>query len=256
MTKIIMDINYNPFSLAGKTILVTGASSGIGKATAIECSRLGATVFITGRNEKRLRESYGALEGDGHKYLAADLTVEEDLVNLISNIDKLDGIVLCAGKGTTVPFLFCDRDKFDDIFNINFFSPVELLRLLVKKKRLNPNSSVVFVASIGGTKRFTIGNSIYGTAKAALQAMVNFTAIELAPKKIRVNSVCPGMVNTPLIDPGKITKDQMQVDVENYLLKRYGEPIEIAHSIIFLLSDASSWITGHGIVIDGGRTLK
>ena len=126
-----MDTNYNPFSLSGKTVLVTGASSGIGQETAIQCSKLGAHVVITARNEERLKETFSRLVGDGHQLFLADLTNQDDLGKMVEELHNLHGLVLCAGKGMTSPFTFSTRDKFDDVFNVNFFAPVELLRLLV-----------------------------------------------------------------------------------------------------------------------------
>ena len=133
---------------------------------------------------------------------------------------------------------------------------MELLRLLVKKKKLNQNSSVVIIVSVGGTHIHSVGNSIYGASKSALQSMVNFTAMELAPKKIRVNGICPGMVNTPLIRRGTLTEEQFLTDMEKYPLKRYGEPQDIAYGAMYLLSNASSWVTGTSLIIDGGVTAK
>ena len=249
-----MDL-FNPFSLAGKTILVTGASSGIGQEAAVQCSKLGARVIVTARNEERLNETLSQMEGDGHRIVLAELTQQADLEKLVDAIDSLNGVVLCAGKGMTSPFPFSTKEKFDTVFEINFFAPVELLRLLVKKKKLAKESSVVFVSSVGGNFSFNIGNGVYGASKAALNSIMKFCAKELAPKKIRVNSVNPGMVNTKLIQGGTISEEQHQLDMEKYPLKRYGEPEEIAYGIIYLLSDASSWVTGHSLVIDGGLTI-
>lgn len=250
-------MGYNPFSLEGKTVLVTGASSGIGQATAIECSRMGARLVITGRNEERLQETFARLEGDGHSKLTAELTKAEDVERLVADVPELNGLVLCAGKGMTLPFQFCTRDKFDPIFETNFFAPAELLRLLTKKKKLGRGSSVVVIASIGGTPggKITLGNSVYGMSKAALVAMMRFAAKELAPKKIRVNSVNPGMVETRMINTGTFTEEQYKADIAKYPLARYGKPEDIAHGVIYLLSDASSWVTGHSLVIDGGITI-
>ncbi len=247
--------NYNPFSLLGKTVLVTGASSGIGQASAIECAQLGAHVIITGRNVDRLNTTFSRLEGSDHQQIFADLTSADDLNRLVDGSPALDGVVLCAGRGMTLPFQFCTRDKYDEIFNVNFFSPAELLRLLVKRKRLVKGASVVFVGSIGGVFKFGVCNSIYGATKAALGATMKYCAKELAPKKIRVNSVNPGMTRTPLIAADKITEEQLKLDMEKYPLKRYGEPEDIAHGISYLLSDASSWMTGHALVIDGGLSI-
>lgn len=250
-----MGIKYNPYSLEGKEILITGASSGIGKETAIQCSKMGARIVLTARNKERLDETLNALEGEGHLVLSAELTNQEDLENLVSEIEALNGVVLCAGKGMTSPFVFSTRDKLDDVFNINYFAPVELLRLLVKKKKIQKESSVVFVSSVGGVESFNFGNGVYGASKAALNSTMKFCAKELAPKKIRVNSVNPAMIKTNLIQSGVISEEQYQLDMEKYPLKRYGEPEDVAYGIIYLLSDASSWMTGHSLVIDGGLTI-
>lgn len=251
-------MNYNPFSLKGKTILVTGASSGIGRQSAIECSKLGASVIITGRDAARLQETYDALENSGmtHKQVIADLLKEEDLNYLLEEVCKVDGVVLCAGKGLTLPVQFCTREKFDDIFNINFFSPIEVIRLLYKKKQINKEGSVVILASLGGTQIYSGGNSIYGASKAALNSMMRFCAKEFAPRKIRVNSICPGMVDTPLIHRGTVSDEQLEQDKERYPLKRYGTPEDIAYGVIYLLSDASSWVTGQDLILDGGISIK
>ena len=251
-----MNSAYNPFSLAGKTILITGASSGIGRQTAIDCSKMGATVVITGRNQERLQETFIQLEGEGHLQLTADLLNEEGVTSLVKNVPTLQGVVLCVGRGLSMPVLFSNREKFDGIFDVNFFSPVELLRLLVKSKKVAKDSSVVTIVSIGGIKKFAPGNAIYGASKAALNAMVKFWAVEFAPKKIRVNGLCPGMVETPLIHRGTITQEQLDADKEKYLMKRYGTPTDVANGAIYLLSDASSWVTGQSIVLDGGISVR
>lgn len=248
-------LTYNPFSLKGKSVLVTGASSGIGQKTAIECSRLGAKVIVTARNEIRLRETLAQMQGDGHCLVLADLTNQEQVGNLAAQINSLDGIVLCAGKGMTLPFQFCTREKYDELFDVNYFAPVELLRLLVKKKKLCQNASVVFVSSIGGNESFNLGNGIYGATKAALSSTMKFCAKELASKKIRVNAVEPGMINTNLIQDGAISEEQLRSDMQQYPLGRYGETEDVAWGIVYLLSDASSWVTGHELIIDGGKTI-
>ena len=251
-----MGVTFNPFSLEGKTILVTGASSGIGKETAISCSRMGARLIITARNEERLKDTFNQLEGEDNTMILADLTRQEDIECLVGQVGKLDGVVLCAGKGMSLPVLFSSREKFDGVFDVNFFSPVETLRLLVKKKCLKPDSSAVFILSIGGTRRWSPGNAIYGASKASLLSMVHFYAIELASKRIRVNGICPGMVETPMIHGGSISQDQLDEDRAKYPLQRYGQPIDIANGVIYLLSEASSWVTGTSLVIDGGITAR
>lgn len=249
-------MSYNPFSLLNKTILVTGASSGIGRATAIECSKMGAKVIITGRNEERLEETFNNLEGDGHEKQIGDLSNQEFIEELVSSLPALDGVVLCAGVATVKPILFSTTEDFQSLFNVNFFAPVELLRLLAKKKKLLKNSSCVFIVSIGGNRAWTPGNAIYGTSKAALKAVVNYYAVELAPKKIRVNGICPGMVETPLIKNEAYSQDQVEADKALYPLGRYGSPQDIAYAAIYLLSNASEWVTGSHFVIDGGATAR
>ena len=247
-------MEYNPFTLKGKTILVTGASSGIGQATAVECAQMGAEVVITGRDTERLQAT-ADLMGTLNAQIAADLTNQEDVERLVASLSPLDGAVLCAGNSTTLPLQFGSREKFDEMFNVNFFAPVELLRLMYKKKVLQKGASVVLIASIGGTHSFMPGNGVYGASKAALNSLMKYAAREYASRKIRVNSICPGMVDTPLIHRGTITEEQLAEDAKRYPLGRYGKPDDIANGVVYLLSDASSWLTGHDLVIDGGFSI-
>lgn len=249
----------NPFTLEGKTILVTGASSGIGRATAVLCSQLGATIIVTGRDKARLAQTFDMLDsviGQKHFQVIADLTKEDDINLLIDSIGKLNGVVLCAGKGLHLPVQFASKKYMDDIFNVNFFAPSELLRLLYKKKFLERESSVVLMSSLGGKQIFRGKNSIYGASKAALSSFMRFCALEFSPRKIRVNCVCPGMVNTPFIHRDTVTDEQLSEDAQRYPLKRYGNPEDIANMIVFLLSDASSWVTGQEFIIDGGISIN
>lgn len=249
---------YNPFSLRGKNVLVTGASSGIGRATAIECSRLGARLFLTGRNEERLKCTYDALDGweNRHQMFVADLRQPDDLLNLVCSLPILDGCVNNAGIGKTLPMQFLSLNELENIFNINCFSPMLLTKELVRKKKLCKSSSLVYTLSIAGNYNILPGNSIYGCTKAALSAFVKYAALELSSKGIRCNGVCPGMVQTPFIDRKAFSDEDLAKDIEKYPLKRYGMPEEVAHAIIYLLSDAATWVTGTNLVIDGGRSLK
>lgn len=248
-------MNNNPFSLEGKTVLVTGASSGIGQATAIACSRLGANVVVTGRNAERLQATVNQLQKQPTAQIEADLTNYDAVENLVASLPPLDGAVLCAGNSTTLPLQFGTREKFDEMFDVNFFAPVELMRLMYKKKKLQKGASVVLIASIGGTHSFMPGNGIYGASKAALNSVMKYAAREYASRKVRVNSICPGMVDTPLIHRGTITEEQLAEDAKRYPLGRYGQPEDIANAAVYLLSDASSWVTGHDLVIDGGFSI-
>lgn len=248
---------YNPFSLKDKTILVTGASSGIGKAICIEGSRMGATIIATARNEQRLKETQSLMEGCENSILVADLTIEEDVKNLIDKLPPLDGVVLCAGIGETLLTQFASRKKINPIFETNFFAQTELLRLLLKKKLLKKESSVVAISSIGGNYAINLGNGPYGAAKAALSTWMKFVAQEVGQKQIRVNCICPGMIHTPLVDePGAFSEEELKRYTEAIALKRFGEPQEVAYAAIYLLSDASKWVTGTDLIIDGGTTLN
>jgi len=246
---------FNPFSLEGKKILITGASSGIGRAVAIECSKMGATVVITGRNVQRLNETYCLLGGNNHLQIIADLNDTEDIEVLVTKLPVLDGLVLCAGIMDMVPYQFINKKKLNDIFSINFFSPVILTKEIIKSKRLVNKSSVVFISSISGTLCSSVGGSLYSATKGAINGMVKGMAIDLAPKQIRVNTVQPGMIKTAIFDEGNLTKEQLIEDEKKYPLKRYGQPEEVAYAVIYLLSDASAWATGSNLLIDGGYTL-
>ena len=250
-----MENMKNPFSLEGKTILVTGSSSGIGRETALACARMGASVVITGRNADRLKETFDQLETTNKTQILADMTNKDDVESLVASLPPLDGAVLCAGNSITLPLQFGTREKFDDMFDVNFFAPIELLRLIYKKKVLQKGASVVLIASIGGTHSFMPGNGVYGASKAALNSVMKYAAREYASRKVRVNSICPGMVDTPLIHRGTITEEQLAEDAKRYPLGRYGQPEDIANGALYLLSDASSWLTGHDLVIDGGFSI-
>lgn len=246
---------HNPFSLQDKTILVTGASSGIGKAIAIESSKMGARVIINGRNEQRLKETLSLLEGDCNEYISADLSVQVELEKLSKDLPALDGLVNCAGFTKVVPFPFATRESFEEVLNVNFFAPAELTRLLVKSKKIRKGGSIVFISSVSGVYCSAVASSIYSSSKGAVNGLVKGIAIDLAPKGIRVNSVNPGMIDTDIFSGSAITNEQLKEDMKKYPLGRYGKPEEVAFATIYLLSDASSWTTGSNILIDGGYTL-
>lgn len=248
-------MSYNPFSLAGKTILVTGASSGIGQATAIECSKMGAKVVITGRNVERLQETFSQLEGEGHVQIVADINKEEDIERLEAECPVIDGLVNNAGRGISRPVNFIKPDDLQEVFQTNLFGVALLTKMLLKKKKIAKGGSIVFTSSISSYMTAP-GLSIYASSKAALSAYMRTCAIELGVKGIRCNAVLPGMVETKLINGGTYTDEDKQKDMTLYPLGRYGRPTDIAHGIIYLLSDASVWVTGLELVIDGGRMLK
>lgn len=247
--------NYNPFSLEGKTILVTGASSGIGKATAIECSKLGAKVIATARNKERLEETMSELSGEGHKMFLCDLTDSKAMAEMVSQLPVIQGLVNNAGIGEMLPVNFIREEKLKNILQTNTISPIMLLKILLKGKRISNNSSIVFMSSISGLGYASLGTSMYATSKGAISTFVAGAAYELANKNIRVNAVCPGMVETKLIEPNTLTTEQLDENRAMYPLKRYGQPNEIAWAVVYLLSNASNWVTGINLVIDGGITL-
>ena len=247
---------YNPYSLEGKTILVTGASSGIGRATAIECSKLGAQVVITARNEQRLKETFELLEGDNHQMVICDLADEAAIDRMLETIPHIDGLVNNAGYQEYVPIQFIKREKLEAMMSVNAIAPITILQKLLRAKKLGKGASVVFTSSLSGLGVNAPGNSMYAATKGALSAFVAGAAIDLAPKKIRVNAVCPGMVKTSLLDYGTVEEEDLQADMAAYPLGRYGEPEDIAWAIIYLLSDASAWVTATNMVIDGGVSAK
>lgn len=247
-----MNTCYNPFTLEGKTILVTGASSGIGKATAIECSKLGAKIILNGRDEKKLNDVFDALEGNGHKIVKADLSTEDGLQKIINAVSDLDGVVLSAGISKMLPVQFAIKEKMQEIFDVNFFAASELMATIYKKKKINKGGSFVLIDSVAGVYNYSFGNSMYGASKAALNAFAKYASNEFVQRQIRVNCICPGMIETPLIHSGTISDKDLDEDKRHYLGKRYGFPEEIAYGVIYLLSDASQWVTGTNLVIDGG----
>lgn len=246
-------MNYNPFSLSGKKILVTGASSGIGKATAIECSKLGATIIITGRNEFRLQETLSQLDGANNKSIIFDFTNNGSLVEFCLNLPLLDGIVMCAGITKTIPAKFNSRSIIDEIFNTNTFFNISLTGYLLKYKYFNNNASIIFISSVASNRPY-IGNSLYSASKGAINSYSKVLAVEFANKKIRVNTILPGIVKTKMVDEQVFTSEDMAKENDRIPLG-FGNVLDVARSCVYLLSDASKWVTGTELIIDGGQSL-
>lgn len=250
---------HNPFSLTNKTVLITGAGGGIGRATAIACAEMGASVLITDINESTLAETFKQLVKDEkqyHQQLVANLCTQESLDEMIATIPNIDGLVCCAGISKILPIQFLNEDDFNKIMDINAFSPIYLTQKLYKKKKINKGGSIVFVESISGVKMVSMGGVMYAVSKNALDAFMRNAALEFAARNIRSNSINPSRVNTSLIKNSSYSEEDVEKDMKTYPLKRYAEPEEIANCIIFLLSDASSYITGHALIVDGGKTLQ
>ena len=249
-------MNANPFRLDGKTILITGASSGIGRATAIECAAMGTSCCVlVARNREALEETASLLHPDCEVIIkVCDISDSSAVDEMVKTLPKLDGVVSNAGINKLQLVQFYNEADVENIFSVNCFSPMMLLKQLLRKKKLANPSSVVFTASISGHSNVSPANGVYGASKSALSAYMKYAALELAPKGIRCNAVHPGRVETPLIHA--VTDEVgIKADIQKYPLGRYADPKEIAWSIIYLLSDAAAWITGSDLLIDGGRSL-
>lgn len=231
--------------------MVTGASSGIGRGIAISCSMMGARVVINGRNTQKLNETLALMSGDNHIVMSGDLTDSIVLESLVNNLPKLDGIVHCAGIGTRVLCKNILDTDIDNVIGVNFKAPVLLQTIILNKKKINKGGSIVFIASMSYDSP-SVGNALYAASKGALISYANCLQLELAPRKIRVNCISPAMVWTELIFKGGLTEEELREDEQKYPLKRYGKPEDIANLAIYLLSDASSWMTGSNIKITGG----
>ncbi len=252
-------MSYNPYTLENKTILITGASSGIGQSTAIECSKMGATVIITARNESRLKKTFECLDlsfGQKHEMILSDLSEVDNIYNFADSLPHLDGVSLNAGIVKTLPVKFINQESLSEVLNVNMIGPVLLTQRLLKKKKITKGSSVVFTSSIGGVMISTVGNTMYGISKGGLNAFMKGLALEMASNGIRSNSVNPGFVATNILSAGTISESDLEKNMKAYPLGRFGRPVDIAFAIIYLLSDASSWITGHTLVVDGGVILR
>lgn len=246
---------YNPFTLEGKTILVTGAASGMGKATAIACSKMGANIIAADFNYDGLQLTLQEMSGIHNMGFQINLIDESSWTEMLDDIPVVDGIANCAGIANMNPFPFISKDEVDKVMGVNFIGPVLLVNKILKKKKLNKGGSVVFVASVDGPKVVHAGNSVYSASKNALVGMARNMAIDLAGKKIRVNCVLPGTTDTPLIRTANVTEDMLAETAKSFPLKRFGTPDDMANAIIFLLSDGSSFITGTELVVDGGYSI-
>ena len=243
------------FNLKNKTILVTGASSGIGSSISRMLADQNASVIMTARNEVRLEIVLKSLINGNHKYYLADLTSTDEINRLVSKLPELDGIILNAGMVKTVPIQFIKKEDLDYMFNLMLHSSIQLIQLLLKNKKLKSESSVCFISSVASHK-ITVGNAIYSSAKGAINSFAKSLALELAPKKIRVNVILPGMVQTSILESSAISAEQLQIHLKNYPIGRFGKPEDVAGLTIYLMSDISKWMTGSLLTIDGGYTLK
>jgi NAD(P)-dependent dehydrogenase (short-subunit alcohol dehydrogenase family) len=257
-----MSDKNKPFSLNDKTIIVTGASSGIGRQCAINCSQLGAKLILMGRNTERLKETLTSLDvKNEHLMYPLDLLdydkLEEVLNDIKSKLGNIDGVINCAGISTTLPFRRVTPEKMDLFFQNNVTMGFNLCRLLNQKKLMAKNGgSIIFISSVMGIVGET-GKVLYGMTKGALIAGTKSLAIELARKKIRVNCISPGVVISPMSENAIYSKDEESLSkIESLHPLGLGKVEDVANSCAFLLSDASKWITGTNLIVDGGYTAK
>lgn len=239
--------------LAGKTFLVTGASSGIGRAIAIALAQQQAHVIITGRNPSRLNETLSMLNTES-RAIAGDLTIAEDRDHLISGIPALDGICHAAGVIDPLPVRFVDQKRFDKVFEINTVAPILITSQLLGTKKLKHAASIVFVSSIASSHSMK-GGALYSASKAALESFSKSIILEHAAKRIRANCLKPALVRTPMYDQvqhlslmGGLESSEAQYPLG------LGAPEDIAAATLFLLSGASRWIASTSIIMDGGLT--
>lgn len=251
---------FNPFSLQGKKIIITGASSGIGQRCAVDCSRMGATVILVARNEERLAQTKTLMEGCGHLSISIDLTDSNAIQNIAAEIaqsvGKVDGLINCAGISTTLPLKLISSDKLDKFFRTNVFSAIELTREITKVKSMNNGGSVIFISSIMGCVGES-GKSLYSMTKGALISASRSLACEFAKRMIRVNCISPGAILTPINEnlPHMSDPDQRNI-LEGKHPLGLGQTSDISSACIYLLSDASRWVTGQNLIVDGGYTAR
>lgn len=250
---------YNPFSLEGKTILITGASSGIGRQCAIDCSKMGATVVLVARNQERLEETVSLMEGNGHRAYSFDLAQLDGVKDLIAQIvadnGKLDGFIHAAGIEKTAPVKLLTPEDYDSVYKTNCLCAFEIVKNL-GLKQINADASIIFIASISGVIART-GLAAYSASKGALISASRVMALELAKRKIRVNTVSPGTILTPMMEKAlnEMPEEDRIKRVEGFPLG-LGQTTDISNACIYLLSDASKWVTGQNLIVDGGYTMR
>jgi NAD(P)-dependent dehydrogenase (short-subunit alcohol dehydrogenase family) len=245
-----------PFHLTGKRVLVTGASSGIGREICVRIADMGGIVVATGRDQRRLDETLTLLGGTGHRAVTADLTLAAERAALVGELSSLHGIVHSAGLMKQVPFRFLSEKHLRDMSLMNYEAPMLITQAILRGKALDDGGSIVFISSTAaslGAKAL----AAYSASKAAITAAMRVLALEVAPRRIRANCVAPAMVETPMAVQ---TGDTVSAETMNEHRKLYplgfGLPDDVANAAVFLLSDASKRITGTTLVVDGGYSCQ
>lgn len=250
---------YNPFTLEGKTILVTGASSGIGRQCAIDCSKIGAKVIAIGRNQDRLNAVMEEMEGENACY-SYDLQTLEGIKELIARVvaehGKLDGFIHAAGIEVTNPVKLTNAEDYESLYKVNCLSAFEIVKNLCGIKTFNKGGSIVLISSISGVIARK-GLSAYAASKGALISAARVMASEMAPREVRVNCVSPGTILTPMMEKalGAMSEEDMKKRIDGFPLG-LGDTTDISNACIYLLSDASRWVTGQNLIVDGGYTIQ
>lgn len=245
-------MSASPYSLEGRTILVTGASSGIGRACATLASQMGARLVLTGRDAARLQETLAGLDGDDHLVHVMDLNDATALPAWVQTLDPIDGLVYAAGIAQVAPFRMMSERHIQSQMDINFKAPMLLTQVLLRAKRINSKASLVYLAAVAD-RTAPVGSATYAASKAALITAVRSLALEVSKQRIRANCISPGYVRTPMFDQMKATSS-----VEDLVkLAPLGliEAEEVAYSAVYLLSDASRWVTRSNLVVDSGLTI-
>ena len=249
-----------PLDMAGRTILVTGASSGIGRETAVLLSQLGGRIVLVGRDQPKLEATHSLLEGSGHCVKAKDLSVLDDTPDWLKQVTgetgPLSGLVHCAGLQLTLPVRQVSAAQVREVLDINLTSAIMLARGLRQRNVHATVSSLVLVSSVMGLVG-AVGRSVYSASKSALVGLTRSLALELAQDGLRVNCVAPGFVDTAMFQSMKTMLGEEQIAaIESAHPLGIGQPRDVAHAIAFLLADTGRWITGSTLVVDGGYTAK
>lgn len=244
----------NPFALTGCTVLVTGASSGIGRQIAISCAAMGARIIASGRNETRLHDTLNTLHGSGHTGIAAELTSETDIDRLVEQAGVVNGVVHCAGISRLAPLRMASQAHIAEVWKTNYEAPIMLTQRLLAKNRVAADGSILFMSSIAAFIGVA-GVGVYSGSKAALIATMRCLAMEVVKRRIRVNCLAPALVESPLLEATEKMVLSIETTKADYPLG-FGKAEDVANAAVFFLSGASRWITGTTLVMDGGLTIR